>query len=358
MGKSTLENIRDTYKELGGDPDSPDGFNLSDTESFRSSPSSVPSVGDDEALDADTQIGPVSQVSDQAQVNAGGTPPAEEPLAPPSTWSADAKAEFAKVPRSMQQYLLDRDREATTDYTRKTQELSQMRRTYADIDAAFRPYVDEMARNGVTPGILVSRFLGWDKLLKENFFQGVSELAATHGYTPQQLVAALSQQQSPVQLDPATQAIQSELAENRAFREHYQRQQALAQEQQMTTAVEAFATAKDASGNPLRPHFTALHQLIGPLACQYSEAYPSASFEQCLDAAYRQLAEPLNGAAAAATPAPAPQPAPDSRKVQHARNARAAGSSISGGSNGPIPKPRVKNTLDAVYQAADQLNYA
>ena len=348
MMGSTVDAVKEAFAELGGDLEEA-GLSVS----TQAEP--IAAADDAAQLEADADFSGQadeqnSRISDQAHVDGNESPSLTEPLLAPTTWSASAKEAFAKVPREVQQIWIERDREQNAEYTRKTQELSTLRRTYAEIDEAFKPFADTMAISGVSPGAMVKRFLAWNNRLQSGDPQAFADLAASFGYSLPELVQQATQ--SPAQVDPAIQAIHSELSELRTWKTEREsreaQQQAQAREAETTRAVEQFFSATDEQGNLLRPHFKAVWKLIGPLAEQLQMEYPQASLDQVLDEAYRQVSAPFE----------ALKKQEITRKVEHAKNARAAGSSISGSSNGPLPKPRVKNTLDAVRQAAEQLHIA
>ena len=69
--------------------------------------------------------------SDDAVVaHVDGEDSKETPLQAPKNWSEDVKSTFKDLPRTAQEYMLKRDKEMTADYTRKTQEVAQQRKSY------------------------------------------------------------------------------------------------------------------------------------------------------------------------------------------------------------------------------------
>ncbi|HEX4571914.1 MAG TPA: hypothetical protein VH184_15885 [Dongiaceae bacterium] len=73
-------------------------------------------------------------------------------------WRAEDKEFLAQQPREVQDFLLARDQEMTTAYTRKTQKLAGLESEYGPIAQMFEPDLPAIRAAGYTPQLLIQ---GW-----------------------------------------------------------------------------------------------------------------------------------------------------------------------------------------------------
>jgi hypothetical protein len=74
-----------------------------------------------------------------------------QPINPPNTWPQQEQAFFRKLPAALQHGYMQRVRHLVTDYTRKTQEIGQVRQRYQGIDRVISQRERGWAVNGVSP---------------------------------------------------------------------------------------------------------------------------------------------------------------------------------------------------------------
>ncbi|MBX9773391.1 MAG: Rieske 2Fe-2S domain-containing protein [Xanthobacteraceae bacterium] len=119
-----------------------------------------------------------ASASEPAQVAPSGDPsPAAEPaspmqpIEPPARWTPDKKAAFATWPRDVQETVVARNGELEADYTRKTQEAADLRRTAEPLLKAIKPfeaYLNELAPIiGQTPDTMIASLLGVEYQLRK-----------------------------------------------------------------------------------------------------------------------------------------------------------------------------------------------
>lgn len=72
-----------------------------------------------------------------------------QPLEAPAVWSATDKEMFASAPRATQEFLLRRHKDMESDYTRKTQAVSEKERALAGLEGFGRQLQDPAFRNHV-----------------------------------------------------------------------------------------------------------------------------------------------------------------------------------------------------------------
>jgi hypothetical protein len=263
--------------------------------------------GDGDAATADGADGSTAatasdaSASDPAQAASSGDPssaadPASQlqPVEPPARWTPDKKASFASWPRDVQEAVVARNSELEADYTRKTQEAAELRRTaepYLHAIKPFEAYLNELAPIiGQTPDTMIANLLGAEYQLRTGDpvekAQALRDIAASYGID----LAALSRGELPAQPEPHYQQLRQSFGtlEQRVA----QTEQMIEAERQRQTAqaIEAFANARDASGRPSHPHFPRVRGVMAFLL----RDDPALT----LGAAYRKAIEPLQQAVA------------------------------------------------------------
>ena len=92
-------------------------------------------------------------------------------IEPPARWTPDKKASFATWPRDVQEAVVARNSELEADYTRKTQDAADLRRTAEPLLKAIKPfeaYLNELAPIiGQTPDTMIASLLGIEYQLRK-----------------------------------------------------------------------------------------------------------------------------------------------------------------------------------------------
>ncbi len=202
-----------------------------------------------------------------ASEQADGDAPAIEA---PQHWSEQDRATFAQLPRSGQDFILRRHKEMEADYTRKTTEISDVRK-------ALEPYREQLALAGITEGQAVSRLLAAQRTLEQDpetgfrwladsFIRGpdqakkiIATIAAKHGISIDDITT------EDDDLDPEVRTLRAELAELRQSIQ--QREQASQQTQAQSAAqqIAQFAAETAENGDLLRPHFDTVKPAMAAL---------------------------------------------------------------------------------------------
>jgi hypothetical protein len=217
-----------------------------------------------------------------------------QPVEPPARWTPEEKAKFAAWPRDVQEAVVERHKALEADYTRKTQEAADIRRSAEPILNAVKPfeqYLNQLApRIGQTPDKMIGQLLGVEYQLRTG--DAYEKAAALHQIAQSYGIdlAALSRGELPQGADPAYSqlrqsfgTIEQRLAQIEADREAEQQRQTVSQ-------IQTFATATDEAGRPKHPYFDRVRGVMG----QLMHGDPSLS----LDAAYQKAIEPINQAIA------------------------------------------------------------
>lgn len=274
-----------------------------------------------------------------------------QPIEPPARWTPDEKAKFAAWPRDVQEAVVERHKAMEADYTRKTQETAELRRSAEPILNAVAPYqqyLNQLApRIGQTPDKMIGQLLGVEYQLRtgdpHEKVTALYQIAQSYGID----LAAISRGEMPAGPDPAYLqlrqsfgTIEQRLAQVEQERES-ERQRQTAQE------IEAFATAKDASGKPLRPHFEWARVSMGHIL----SSDPTLTLEQ----AYQKATEPLQ--AVIAQELQSRQQAADTQRQEAVEKAKKAAPVKTSGSSAPNGSSKATD-LDSILSAQLDRHYS
>ena len=238
-------------------PDTPQ--NVDETNSEESDSDSLDQVApESEAEPQDSTEEP----SDDTPVAAvDGQDSQEPPLEAPKNWSEDVRSKFKDLPRDAQEYMLKRDKEMTADYTRKTQEVAEQRKSFESLDKVIAPMRQQIAASGVGEAEYISRLLNADMALRNNPKMAIKQLAQGYGIDLSSIEETVDWNDTDPQIAQLKQQNQAILAELNQFK-----QQNLQSARQQTEAqINGFANTKDDKGNLKYPHFDKLRVKMGNL---------------------------------------------------------------------------------------------
>ena len=200
--------------------------------------------------------------SDDAVVaHVDGEDSKETPLEAPKNWSEDVRSKFKDLPRDAQEYMLKRDKEMTADYTRKTQEVAQQRKSFESLDKVIAPMRQQIAASGVGEAEYISRLLNADMALRNNPKMALKQLAQGYGIDLLSIEETVDWNDSDPQITQLQQQNQAILAELNQFK----KQNLQSARQQTENQISAFAESKDEKGNLKYPHFEQVRVKMGNL---------------------------------------------------------------------------------------------
>ena len=200
--------------------------------------------------------------SDDAVVaHVDGEDSKETPLEAPKNWSEDVRSKFKDLPRDAQEYMLKRDKEMTADYTRKTQEVAQQRKSFESLDKVIAPMRQQIAASGVGEAEYISRLLNADMALRNNPKMAIKQLAQGYGIDLSSIEENVDWNDSDPQITQLQQQNQAILAELNQFK----KQNLQSARQQTENQISAFAESKDEKGNLKYPHFEQVRVKMGNL---------------------------------------------------------------------------------------------
>lgn len=186
----------------------------------------------------------------------------ESKLEAPKNWSDDVKKVFDTLPRESQEFMIKRDKEMTSDYTKKTQDLAEQRKNIEALDKVLQPARQNIQATGIGEAEYISRLLNADQALRTNPKMALRQLAQGYGINLSSLEDESESWNDPdPQIAQLMQQNQQIMAELNQFKQQNM-QSTVAQTEQ---TVEQFSTKTDANGNLLHPHFDKVRVKMGNL---------------------------------------------------------------------------------------------
>jgi len=242
-------------------PDTPQE-KVEETNSEESNSDSLDQVApENEEETQDSTEEPSDEIDDAAVAHVQGEDSKEPPLEAPKNWSEDVRSKFKDLPRDAQEYMLKRDKEMTADYTRKTQEVAEQRKSFESLDKVIAPMRQQIAASGVGEAEYISRLLNADMALRNNPKMAIKQLAQGYGIDLSSIEETVDWNDTDPQIAQLKQQNQAILAELNQFK-----QQNLQSARQQTEAqINGFANTKDDKGNLKYPHFDKLRVKMGNL---------------------------------------------------------------------------------------------
>lgn len=296
----------------------------------------------------------------------------------PVGWKGPAREQFKTLPNDIRKMIVDRDKEQAADYTRKMQEVSNLRRDadltqeYAQVHEAFKPYAAAMQQSGFTPAKIIQSWMGVEQRLMNGEGATVlrdignaykiqpQDLLKAYGIDPASLQGGQSQRQLEqpqidpnlaAQIQPLIEPLRNQVADFQNWKRQAEEQAKNQQIHAQTTAynskmseIDQFAKAVDESGNLLHPFFEEVGQQMAHYAlAARQQGKPAPDLQALYDQAvwaHPETREKLIVAQREAA-AEAERQAARTKSAQ----ARKAGSSVTGApGSGQSPSARLQNS--------------
>ena len=186
----------------------------------------------------------------------------ESKLEAPKNWSDDVKKVFDTLPAESQEFMIKRDKEMTSDYTKKTQDLAEQRKNIEALDKVLQPARQNIQATGIGEAEYISRLLNADQALRTNPKMALRQLAQGYGINLSSLEDESESWNDPdPQYAQLLQQNQQIMAELNQFKQQNM-QSTVAQTEQ---TVEQFSTKTDAEGKLVHPHFDKVRVKMGNL---------------------------------------------------------------------------------------------
>jgi len=184
------------------------------------------------------------------------------PLEAPQHWSARDKERFKNMNREAQDYVLERDKSMTADYTRKTQEVAQIRQAMEPLGQVLAPVRNALRQSGISEAEYVARLMRADQMLQQNPHGAIQELARNAGINLEALEQTVEQESQP---DSRVNALQQQVQQLQGYLENNEERAAQERHAGLHNQIEVFANETDKNGNLKHPHFNDLRVTMGQL---------------------------------------------------------------------------------------------
>lgn len=184
-------------------------------------------------------------------------------IEPPVSWSADAKADWAKLPPVIQQAVIKREQEISNG----GRQWSEEKRRFEDL---LEPVRQAASRYGIDEREGLQRLVAAQNALDRDPVNGIKQIAQSYGVD----LTTMSTNPDHRVVDPMLSTLSQRLESIEQTVQQERMQSAI-------QTVESFKSTKDASGNPAYPHFEDVKVEMGKLidsgeAKTLAEAYEAA----------------------------------------------------------------------------------
>lgn len=210
-------------------------------------------------------------------------PVAIQPIAPPERWSPEDKAKFSALPREAQEIVAERYKGMEADYTRKTQEVAETRKSIEPVLGEFQRLDPLLKSMGYTP----QQFIAESGQVASNLLSGnPNQRAEAIAYLVQhrqvpipELLQALgiSPRADGTSLDPAVLQLHQTVNGLQQQLRQIGEQRKTDETQRAQAEFDALGQIKDESGQPKFPHFERVAKtMIQLVATNQADTWDSA----------------------------------------------------------------------------------
>lgn len=232
-----------------------------------------------------------------------------QPIQPPAKWSESEKAEFAKLPKPIQEWLVKRDGETEATFTRKTQELAETRKAIEPLLGEVQTLNPLFQRIGMTPHqFLRESAIVADRLTSgspEQQGQAIAYLTQLHRIPPEAVLAAMGIPISPAgdgaAINPVETQLRHKLSDVERQLQQMNERWDTSERQRAEAEFKAVGQTKDDNGQLKYPHFERVSQTMIRLVADgqaetWEQAYAKAVrldddlYKQTLEAERQRVA--------------------------------------------------------------------
>lgn len=257
-----------------------------------------------------------------------------EPIQPPASWSATAKAMWATLPPPIQAEVAKREADVTKGFNDRANQLKR----YEPLEQVIAPHRERLALAGIDEGAYVRSLVTADEMLRgPNRLQALQHIAQSYGI-PLQSLAQGQSDQPPAQVD-RYQQLQDQVTTLSTQLSQQRQAEAQAQTSQLTSTIERFAA------DPANLYFENVRPQVAALL---KAGVQGATYDEMLKNAYEQAvwANPETRAAVTAQQAEKQRTEAEAAARAKALQARnASGSVIGSPSPGSAPTQDAASTL-------------
>lgn len=274
--------------------------------------------------------GQVNETTDQGLTQTVEAAP--QPIDPPSSWSADAKEHFAKLPPDLQAIVAKRESEREGLLTQKSQEFAEKNKAYEPIEQIIAPRRQVWAMNGMTEAQALNQLFALSDFASRTPEQFVQWFAGQHGIDLSKASGSDGEQHY---VDPAIAAMQQKLY---AIEQHTRN----LENQRFQAAIDSF------KAEPGHEYFEDVREHMAALL----ERKKAKDMEDAYDQAVWANPE-TRGKLLAAKEAEAEAKRLADAKEAAAKAKKAAGTRVNGNTSAPVSVVKGKTFLETMSAAYD-----
>lgn len=214
---------------------------------------------------APEKAAPVEQKSPTTEDVAKASAQASTPSgAPPVSWSADAKAQWASLPPAIQAAVLKRETEASNGFRQYSEKTAHYER-------ALAPLAQESARRGMDVQQGIQRLMDGQRFLEQQPEQAILWLAQRNGIDLASLASNPPAAPQPARVDPAFAQVSQEVQALRGMIDQMTQGQNMA-------LVQSFASEN--------PHYAEVEEMLPRFISEVQAANPNLAPRDVLQQAY------------------------------------------------------------------------
>jgi hypothetical protein len=226
-----------------------DDMNVISTDEVTEEPEIEETASNDDESTSDESEDSESQESELEEVK--NPKKSENPkIEAPSHWSPADKEIFKNAPPELQKWMIDRHKSMEGDYTRKSQEIAEFKRSWEPVKELFAPHIDQLRATGQTPASVITHWANINNSLNNNPAETIKWLASQYNVDLSGQIG-----DNDIYIDPHVQSLRQELQQLKQSvvqREQYATQQRLSTVQ---SELQMFAEAKTEAGELAHPYF-------------------------------------------------------------------------------------------------------
>lgn len=214
-------------------------------------------------------------------------PKSDEPtIRAPQSWPEAEKRLFAELPPAVQKVILDRESQREAEFTRKSQEFASRLKLAEDLEVVLGPRKEQLSMQGMTPAQAVERLFALSDFAARDPVNFIRQFSQARGIDLSQLVQPSSGADEEY-VDPQIKTLQDKISQLEGLLRQRQELEQTSHQQAILQEIQSFATARDTSGQPLRPYYDLVEQDMVQFVAAIRAQHPSASHTEILDRAYR-----------------------------------------------------------------------
>ena len=266
-------------------------------------------------------------------------------VASPQSMSAKDLEAFSALSSESQKWVTDREKELTADYTRKTMDLAEQKKSYSRLDDILEPRRQQLAMDGMDDSTAVGQLFALSDFANKDPIQFVKYLLNQR----QIPLSALNEPSRQQPVDPQLADMQQKI---QGFENYFSQQQAHAQQQvsnSIDSDIQKFAQENE--------HYDELESEMIPVVAALRESDPTLTAPDVLAKAYKMAAAANDGVSAKVDAAKAAKSVTDKVAMAKARASKArkaSGSNVRSSGAVPFSKAGSDNVEDFIGNLVDE----